>query len=125
MGHDPTQGNKQGKDVGTPYRSIIFYNTSEEQKIANSTLSIYQKALFENNCGSITTKIQPRETFYYAEDYHQQYLFKNDFGYDGNPEQIVHFPKEYHWKGLSRIEIFHKKRFVASKQNEPETMVNF
>merc|ERR1719361_210330 len=122
--HDPTQGNQQGKDVGTPFRSIIFYNTDEERAIANSTLSVYQKALFEQNKGSITTKIVPQEIFYYAEDYHQQYLVKNDAGYYGDGQVNstgVLFPKEYAWAGLSRIAVFLKKLHVADHRNDPRT----
>ncbi len=81
--HNPTQGMRQGNDIGTQYRSGIYYYTSEQKNIAESLTALYQKKLFENNLDSITTEIKAADVFYYAEDYHQQYLAKNPDGYCG------------------------------------------
>lgn len=81
--HDPTQGMRQGNDVGTQYRSAIFTTTSEQEKIAASTRDTFQKALNEAGRGQITTEIRPLDEFFHAEDYHQQYLAKNPNGYCG------------------------------------------
>lgn len=80
--HDPTQGMRQGNDVGTQYRSGI-YVTPEQEAEARASLDGYQRVLQEAGYGPITTEILPRPTFYYAEDYHQQYLAKNPGGYCG------------------------------------------
>jgi len=81
--HDPTQGMRQGNDVGTQYRSAIF-TFSERQRIAAETSKeLYGQALKAASLGSITTEILPAPVFYYAEDYHQQYLAKNPGGYCG------------------------------------------
>lgn len=81
--HNPTQGMRQGNDVGTQYRSgIYFYNESQE-KSAKASSQRYQQALSAAGFGVITTEILPAGAFYYAEDYHQQYLDKNPDGYCG------------------------------------------
>lgn len=81
--HDPTQGMRQGNDVGTTYRSVI-YTTSEEQLAqAKDARDTFQQALKSAGHATITTEIQPLDIFYYAEDYHQQYLAKNPGGYCG------------------------------------------
>ena len=81
--HDPTQGMRQGNDIGTQYRSAI-YATSEAQKAAaQSAKAAYEKALRAKGYGAITTEIAPAGPFYFAEDYHQQYLAKNPGGYCG------------------------------------------
>ena len=81
--HDPTQGMRQGNDVGTQYRSGI-YTTSDQQKAeAEAVLESYQKALKQRGLGPITTEILAAPEFYFAEDYHQQYLAKNPGGYCG------------------------------------------
>jgi len=81
--HDPTQGMRQGNDIGTQYRSAI-YTTSEAQKAAaQSAKAAYEKALRAKGYGAITTEIAPAGPFYFAEDYHQQYLAKNPGGYCG------------------------------------------
>ncbi len=81
--HDPTQGMRQGNDVGTQYRSGI-YTTSHQQKAeAEAVLESYQKALKQRGLGPITTEILAAPEFYFAEDYHQQYLAKNPGGYCG------------------------------------------
>ena len=79
--HDPTQGYRQGNDVGTQYRSAIYVETPEQEKIAREITERYQPELTERGYGPITTEIKPAPDFYYAEDYHQQYLDKNPFGY--------------------------------------------
>jgi peptide-methionine (S)-S-oxide reductase len=81
--HDPTQGMRQGNDVGTQYRSVIFCHSPEQQAGAERSREVYQKLLTERGYGAITTQIVPAPEFYFAEDYHQQYLAKNPFGYCG------------------------------------------
>ncbi|HEY3734207.1 MAG TPA: peptide-methionine (S)-S-oxide reductase MsrA [Streptosporangiaceae bacterium] len=79
--HNPTQGMRQGNDVGTQYRSAIFTRSAEQQEIALQSRDAYQKKLTEAGYGEITTEIVPAGEFYYAEDYHQQYLHKVPHGY--------------------------------------------
>ncbi|TSE00798.1 peptide-methionine (S)-S-oxide reductase MsrA [Skermania sp. ID1734] len=79
--HDPTQGMRQGNDLGTQYRSAIFTTDEEQAKIAQETADAYQQRLTDAGYGQITTEIAPLRKFYYAEDYHQQYLAKNPNGY--------------------------------------------
>ena len=81
-GHDPTQGMRQGNDVGTQYRSGIYVTTPEQRKAAEASKAMYQKAL-GGRYGAITTEILDAGEFYFAEDYHQQYLAKNPMGYCG------------------------------------------
>ena len=81
--HDPTQGNRQGNDVGTQYRSAIFCYSDEQLRIAEASKRAYNEALAARGFGPITTQIAPAPHFYYAEDYHQQYLAKNPDGYCG------------------------------------------
>jgi peptide-methionine (S)-S-oxide reductase len=81
--HDPTQGMRQGNDSGTQYRSGIYTTSAEQNIIAQATLKTYEKALKTNGFGSITTEIVDNKQFYFAEDYHQQYLGKNPNGYCG------------------------------------------
>ena len=80
-GHDPTQLNGQGNDIGTQYRSIILTNSPEQAKIAKTVLNQYQQLLSNNGYGKIVTIIKPLKAFTPAEDYHQDYLEKNPFGY--------------------------------------------
>ena len=82
-GHDPTQGMRQGNDIGTQYRSAIYYTTDEQRRLAESARDAYQRELTAAGYGAITTEIGPAGPFYYAEDYHQQYLAKNPGGYCG------------------------------------------
>ena len=82
-GHDPTQGMRQGNDMGTQYRSAIYTTTDEQLAAALSSRDTYNEALAANHRGSITTEIHEAGDFYYAEDYHQQYLDKNPGGYCG------------------------------------------
>jgi peptide-methionine (S)-S-oxide reductase len=82
--HDPTQGMRQGNDVGTQYRSAIYFENEEQRRAAEASRDAYQKRLTEEGYGAITTEIAPAGPFYYAEDYHQQYLAKNPGGYCGH-----------------------------------------
>jgi peptide-methionine (S)-S-oxide reductase len=81
--HDPTQGMRQGNDVGTQYRSAIFYASDEQRQMAEAALQSYGEALTSAGRGSITTEIAEAGPFYYAEEYHQQYLHKVPNGYCG------------------------------------------
>jgi len=81
--HDPTQGMRQGNDVGTQYRSGIYVNSPSQRTAAEASKGIYEKAIAANRYGPITTEILPAPEFYFAEDYHQQYLAKNPSGYCG------------------------------------------
>jgi peptide-methionine (S)-S-oxide reductase len=81
--HDPTQGMRQGNDVGTQYRSAILWSTEEQRAIAEASRDAYTARLRESGFGEITTEIAQAGKFFYAEDYHQQYLEKNPFGYCG------------------------------------------
>ncbi len=81
--HDPTQGMRQGNDVGTQYRSGIYYYDDAQRRLAESTRDAYQKRLTAAGHDTITTEIQPVPEFFYAEEYHQQYLAKNPGGYCG------------------------------------------
>jgi peptide-methionine (S)-S-oxide reductase len=81
--HDPTQGMRQGGDVGTQYRSGIYYYDDRQRDAAERTRDAYQEQLTAAGHGRITTEIVPAPEFYYAEDYHQQYLAKNPGGYCG------------------------------------------
>lgn len=81
--HNPTQGDRQGNDIGPQYRSVIWATTDEQLRIAQQTRDAYQTELSDHNLGQITTEVSPQGShlFWYAEDYHQGYLFKNPDGY--------------------------------------------
>ncbi|HET7694590.1 MAG TPA: peptide-methionine (S)-S-oxide reductase MsrA [Vicinamibacterales bacterium] len=81
--HDPTQGMRQGNDVGTQYRSGVYYFDEAQRTAAERSRDEYQRALTRAGFGAITTEILPAPEFYFAEDYHQQYLSKNPDGYCG------------------------------------------
>jgi peptide-methionine (S)-S-oxide reductase len=81
--HDPTQGMRQGNDVGTQYRSGIYFYDDEQRRAAEASRDRFQRELSKAGHGRITTEILPAPEFYYAEDYHQQYLAKNPGGYCG------------------------------------------
>lgn len=83
-GHDPTQGMRQGGDVGTQYRSGIYTFTPEQRQVAEASKAMYQAELGKKRYGAITTEIIDAPEFYFAEDYHQQYLAKNPAGYCGH-----------------------------------------
>jgi peptide-methionine (S)-S-oxide reductase len=82
-GHDPTQGMRQGNDVGTQYRSAVYWTSETQRDAAVASRDRYQQALSNSGLGGITTEIAEAGPFYYAEDYHQQYLARNPFGYCG------------------------------------------
>jgi peptide-methionine (S)-S-oxide reductase len=85
-GHDPTQGMRQGNDVGTQYRSLLMWDGEHQRAAAEASLATYQQMLSDAGHGTITTEFLPADAahpFYYAEDYHQQYLAKNPGGYCG------------------------------------------
>ena len=92
--HDPTQGNRQGNDIGSQYRSVIFYTTEEQKNEALLTKEIYELAIKNEGFKSITTEIIPASDHVYfeAEDYHQKYLKKNPNGYDCHARTGVFFP---------------------------------
>jgi peptide-methionine (S)-S-oxide reductase len=81
--HDPTQGMRQGNDVGTQYRSAIYTFSPEQHAVAEATRETYQRQLDAAGLGKITTEIRDAPPFYFAEGYHQQYLAKNPNGYCG------------------------------------------
>ena len=81
--HNPTQGMRQGNDIGTQYRSAIFPHSSEQKKLADESMKIFDVQLKKHGFSNITTEISERNNFFYAEDYHQQYLAKNPNGYCG------------------------------------------
>ena len=82
-GHDPTQGMRQGNDMGTQYRSGIYTTNAAQAQSAEASKQVFQARLSEAGLGTITTEILPAPDFYFAEDYHQQYLAKNPSGYCG------------------------------------------
>jgi peptide-methionine (S)-S-oxide reductase len=82
-GHDPTQGMRQGNDVGTQYRSAVYTSSDAQQEAAEASRRAYQEELSAAGYGEITTEIRPAPEFFYAEDYHQQYLARNPNGYCG------------------------------------------
>jgi len=82
-GHDPTQGERQGNDVGPQYRSVLFWTTAEQWRAAERSRAVYQERLTAAGYGPITTEIAPERTFFPAEAYHQQYLAKHPEGYCG------------------------------------------
>ena len=102
--HDPTQGMRQGNDLGTQYRSVIFVTTPDQQLIAAASRLAYQQALERVSYGAITTEIRENVPFYFAEDKHQQYLAKNPGGYCGLGGTGVDFPNEPMRDSLERIQ---------------------
>ena len=93
--HDPTQGMRQGNDVGTQYRSAIFATDDEQLRMAIASRNMYQARLSAAGYGEVTTEIASAPTFFYAEDYHQQYLAKNPNGYCPNHRTGVKLPAEF------------------------------
>jgi peptide-methionine (S)-S-oxide reductase len=90
--HDPTQGMRQGNDVGTQYRSAIYTTTPEQAAVAERLTTVYADELAGRGLGPITTEIAPAPAYYYAEDAHQQYLAKNPYGYRCHANTGVPFP---------------------------------
>jgi peptide-methionine (S)-S-oxide reductase len=82
-GHDPTQGMRQGNDSGTQYRSAVYYADEAQRQAVEETRAVFQRGLVSAGYGEITTEVAPAGEFYYAEDYHQQYLHKVPNGYCG------------------------------------------
>jgi len=93
--HDPTQGMRQGNDIGTQYRSGVYFANDAQRDAARRTKEAFQSALSRAGRGEITTEIEPAGEFYYAEDYHQQYLAKNPGGYCGLGGTGVRLDKDY------------------------------
>jgi peptide-methionine (S)-S-oxide reductase len=81
--HDPTQGMRQGNDIGSQYRSVIYTISDKDMPIIEASKAAFQKELLDAGHGMITTEIEPLDTYYFAEEYHQQYLHKNPNGYCG------------------------------------------
>ncbi|HEU4321450.1 MAG TPA: peptide-methionine (S)-S-oxide reductase MsrA [Acidimicrobiia bacterium] len=90
--HDPTQGYRQGNDIGTQYRSTIYTTTDDQLDQAKRSQDVYQAVLTEKGFGDITTEIEPLGEYYFAEDYHQQYLGKNPWGYDCHANTGIAYP---------------------------------
>ncbi|HEX6919976.1 MAG TPA: peptide-methionine (S)-S-oxide reductase MsrA [Actinomycetes bacterium] len=90
--HDPTQGMRQGNDIGTQYRSAIYFTTDAQRQAAEETRAAFASRLRERGYGDITTEIVAAGPFYFAEDYHQQYLAKNPNGYRCHSATGVPFP---------------------------------
>jgi peptide-methionine (S)-S-oxide reductase len=90
--HDPTQGYRQGNDIGTQYRSTIYTTSDEQLDQAKRSQDVYQLVLSAEGIGDITTEIQPLGDYYFAEDYHQQYLGKNPHGYDCHANTGIAYP---------------------------------
>jgi peptide-methionine (S)-S-oxide reductase len=93
--HDPTQGMRQGNDQGTQYRSAIYALDEEQLAAAKASRDMYQERLTAAGYGEITTEIEPAPEFYFAEDYHQQYLAKNPNGYCPNHATGVRLPDDF------------------------------
>jgi peptide-methionine (S)-S-oxide reductase len=90
--HDPTQGYRQGNDIGTQYRSTIYTTTDDQLDQAKRSKDVYQSVLDQQGLGEITTEIEPLGSYFFAEDYHQQYLAKNPWGYDCHANTGVGYP---------------------------------
>ena len=90
--HNPTQGMRQGNDIGTQYRSAIFTHSSKQKTLADESLKVFNLQLKENGFSDITTDITQGNDFFYAEDYHQQYLSKNPNGYCGLGGTGISYP---------------------------------
>ena len=93
--HDPTQGMRQGNDMGTQYRSIILTTNDEQRRVADASRAAYQERLSAAGFGTITTEIRGLDRLYYAEDYHQQYLDKVPNGYCPNHSTGVQLPDDF------------------------------
>jgi peptide-methionine (S)-S-oxide reductase len=90
--HDPTQGMRQGNDIGTQYRSAIYFTSPEQEAVARELTAVFGAELSRRKLGDITTEVRTAPTYYYAEDYHQQYLAKNPHGYRCHSTTGVKFP---------------------------------
>ena len=92
--HDPTQGFRQGNDVGSQYRSALYYADESQREAAEASRDRYQEAITAAGLGAITTELLPAPSFYYAEEYHQQYLAKVPNGYDCHANTGIPYPSE-------------------------------
>jgi peptide-methionine (S)-S-oxide reductase len=92
--HDPTQGMRQGNDVGTQYRSAVYTFSDEQAETARRLRAAYEPVIMQRGYGAITTEVKPAPTYYYAEDYHQQYLYKNPNGYRCHSATGIPFPAD-------------------------------
>jgi peptide-methionine (S)-S-oxide reductase len=90
--HDPTQGYRQGNDIGTQYRSAIYTTSDAQLDVAKRSKDLYQAVLADQGFGEITTEIEPLGDYFFAEDYHQQYLGKNPHGYDCHANTGIAYP---------------------------------
>jgi len=102
--HDPTQANRQGNDVGTQYRSAIYATDPDQLAAAEASRNAYQERLAAAGFGQITTEIRLAPTFYYAEDYHQQYLAKVPNGYCPNHATGVKLPADFKMTPLQYVD---------------------
>jgi len=102
--HDPTQGMRQGNDAGTQYRSAIYYTDDEQRRVAEASRDAYEPRLAAAGYGHITTAIAPLDTFYFAEEYHQQYLAKVPNGYCPNHSTGVKLPDDFVVTPLQYVE---------------------
>ncbi len=102
--HDPTQGMRQGNDAGTQYRSAIYYTNDEQRRVAEASRDAYEPRLAAAGYGHITTAIAPLDTFYFAEEYHQQYLAKVPNGYCPNHSTGVKLPDDFVVTPLQYVE---------------------
>ena len=93
--HNPTQGNRQGNDIGTQYRSAIYFSNDAQRAAAEASRELFQRELTTAGFGAITTEIAPLDEYFYAEEYHQQYLGKNPNGYCGMGGTGVSCPVGY------------------------------
>ena len=93
--HNPTQGNRQGNDIGTQYRSAIYFSNDAQRAAAEASRELFQRELTAAGFGAITTEIAPLDEYFYAEEYHQQYLGKNPNGYCGMGGTGVSCPVGY------------------------------
>jgi peptide-methionine (S)-S-oxide reductase len=91
--HDPTQGMRQGNDIGTQYRSALYWYGADQRRAAEASRDVYQRALRAAGRGDVTTELREAPEFYFAEDYHQQYLAKNPWGYCGIGGTGVAYPR--------------------------------
>ena len=120
--HDPTQGMRQGNDVGTQYRSVIYPTSEAQRETAERIRDVYDERLTASGHGRITTEIQPAGPFYYAEDYHQQYLHKVPNGYCGLQGTGVSCPVGLGVAALGRL-ITRCLPTVSYRRNHPEERV--
>jgi peptide-methionine (S)-S-oxide reductase len=93
--HDPTQGNRQGNDIGTQYRSAVYWTTAEQESLVRSTTNAFGRVLAEHGLGPITTELRSAsgQEFWYAEEAHQQYLIRVPHGYDCHAHTGLHLPQ--------------------------------